>query len=69
MKAEIKLGAKEIEEIIRDYILRETNHAVHSIRFSIDSGGDHPFMQTGPSLREAVVSVQLEARKHPGRPV
>lgn len=63
MKAEIKLGPKEVEEIIRDYIVRETNHAVQDIRFSISSGDDTPYMRSGPSLREVVVSVELDGNK------
>ena len=70
MKAEIKLGPKEVEEIIRDYIKRETNHAVHSIRFDVDQGyEDRPGFSVGPCLREVVISVQLEGnRKLPDPP-
>lgn len=69
MKAEIKLGPKEVEQIVRDYIARETNHTVNSVRFDIEQGyQDRPGLSIGPSLREVIVSVDLGDRKSPPPP-
>lgn len=63
MKADIKLSEKEVQEIVKNYIQQTTNHTVISIRFDINPGYNDPREYEPMALREAVVTVQLDANR------
>ena len=59
MKAEIKLGPKEIKEALTEYI-KVKQHKVLDVKFNIDPGYQDRFESCSPSLREAIVTIELD---------
>jgi hypothetical protein len=65
MKAEIKLTKPEVEQIVRDHIERTLKQKVTSVRFDISPGYEDRFESSSPTLREAIVLIDLEVSVGP----
>lgn len=62
MKAEIKLGPIEVEDIIREHMERKLGTSVDSVLFDISQGYNDRGDYSLPTLREVIIHVHLDEK-------
>ena len=59
VKATVHLKPADVEEILREYIKKQTGKNVQTIKFNVHSGNDDRFHYSPPSLSGVDIEVTL----------